>query len=1214
MSVFTWALAIISLSNGNLDSKVEFQIREPSLKSEIGLALKSGNAKKIEAAKARYDAFVGATLATLPQPFRTPFSQSANSGLDRTDAKLWDIKMKGLPYDEIQWDDWQKAVKFRKTMKSGRPNLNWDKVNPENLEPGDYPDGNWTFIGPRDVDNDSGASGMGSLEVTGRIGAIGVSFQNPDTHWYVGGANGGLFKTTNGGATWTEVSQGWDAIAVGSIAVDPNNHDIVYVGTGDPDDQNKLSMGVMKTQNGGATWTQMGEAEFGTEIISDLIVDPDETNTVYVAISSFDTAKRGIWKSTSGGTFWTREYGDAGVEQLEVSMPYLNGRYIWAVPSGSGLLRRFSLPTYTWTNITYPATLKRVACSKTQVLTMYVADETNRQIAKTTNNGFNWNDINTDMPVGTADFWDQAYYDFTFECGLSPNSGDMLSLGLVEHWISRNNGVNWAKISGYGTGDTHVDYHRTVMHPSNTGRIFIGSDGGFYRMDYVPNFLAWNATGFNGAINTSGSAAFTMFYSLATHPTAPSELMGGTQDNGMIHARGNTNDWKMLHGGDGTGTAISQTSPNYQYSTTQRAGWSYNAQNQEIYKIRRSTNGMVTHSVFEFPADDGPPFVPVFHVSNEALPRLYFGSNRLHRLDELSNGLAWANTTVGGWQYGTPITAITTAPSDPSIVYLGTQFGTVFRITNYGAGTPPKQIWDAPIGAPITCISVDPNNANNILFTLQGAESTAVDRLYQCSNTTATTPSVVSRGAGLPDIWTYWVERDPWRPTTVWYLANELGVFYTENAGTTWYDMTEEFGLPRVSVRQLSAEPATNRLYAATYGRGIFRMFIADTRPSLTSATYLASNVAGGDTAQLRVQFDQVVPPQGLTLTLSHSPSNAVQSPTSYTVPGGVTSVDVPVRMAVTNSNVTVTTTVTSSFGGADSDTIFVNNIRLSTFTVSQSTVTASYTSIGTLTLNLPALSGGSTVNLQSTLSALVSVPATVTIPSGATSNTFVIRTYPIYTIQSSADILASLGNSIWRTITVNPISLVSVSASPNPIAGGNAFTGTVQASGVVGPQGMTLALSSNNSAVSVPITVTIPNGSSSATFVGQTAGVAGPGNTVATITATQGLLFTKTTNLTVTPVTVTGLAIKPEIPQGSAFYVTGAISALAPAGGVVINLASSNPRAVWFVPATLSIPAGQFEATARIGRAGNAGQRATITATLNGSSRQTNVQVVRAR
>lgn len=1176
----------------------------------LSKAVQSGNSDRIQLELDHYKA----QLASLKKIKWLRIGDLAASqwegGLDRIGGKLFDIQMKSIPNKEVDWSEWERAVEFRKGMKSKRPNLAVNRIDPSNLENSDYPDGLWTFIGPKGFDPNPSASGMGTGPVTGRIGGIAISHQSPNTKWYIAGANGGVWKTTNAGATWTEISDGWDTIAVGSMEIDPNNDEVLYVGTGDFDDKNRFSMGLMITSNGGATWGQVGENEFGDQSISDIQLDPDRPGVIYVACGrgSFGSGTQGIWRTSSSGIFWTQE-SNIETRKLSLSGPVNGTRYLWASPTNaSGLLRRSTSPASSWISVAYPGSNKLAAVSKTNPLKIYVLDQSNKQLGYSPNNGNSWDDIPNNAPFGSNSFWDQAWYDYTFETGVTSTNQDLLSAATVEHYVSRNGGSYFYPVSGYGFGETHVDYHVTVMHPTEPDTIFMGSDGGFYKNKWRNDFLVFEATSYNGLFVTGAAAGLSMFYSLATHPTAPSEVMGGLQDNGVSHARGNTSDWQQIHGADGTATAIAPGSPNYQYSTTQYAGWSLNAANQEIYKIRRSLDGMATHSVFEFPADDGPPFVPVFHVSNEALPKLYFGSGKLHRLTEQTGGSAAVAMSIGDFEFAGWITAITTAPSSPSIVYVGGNKGEIYRCTSFGLSPVLLSNFE-DFQFPVTCISVDPSNPNSILVTFSGAESNSHDRVYRCTNTTAATPVFTSVSAGLPDIWTYWIERDPWQPSTVWYVANELGVFYTENAGGTWYDMTAEFGLPNVSVRQLSAEPATNRLYAATYGRGMYRMFIADTRPLLTSVSYVNASVAGGNTTPLRVTFDQVTPPQGLPVSLVHSPPSAVTAPTSYTIPGGVTSFDIPIQVALGSTNFTLTSTVSGNFGGSFGDTISVSNTRLNTFTVSPTTVVGSFNSTGTVTLTTTAPSGGAVVSLQSTNSAVASVPNSVTVPAGQSSAQFTITTYA-QTTNQSAEILASLGSSIFRTINTTALSLSSVSLNPNTITGGFTFQGTVQLSGVAGQNGVTLALSSNQPGVSVPTSVSVQPGFSSATFTGETAVVQGTTNQVATITATQGLLFTRAAQLTVQPVVYVSFSVPTRVTQGSAFSVTATIDRPAPPGGISVQLASTNPRAVWFTSPTLTIPAGQSSVKERIGRAGNGGTTVQVTGTLHGVSKISMIEV----
>ncbi len=293
----------------------------------------------------------------------------------------------------------------------------------------------------------------------------------------------------------------------------------------------------------------------------------------------------------------------------------------------------------------------------------------------------------------------------------------------------------------------------------------------------------------------------------------------------------------------------------------------------------------------------------------------------------------------------------------------------------------------------------------------------------------------------------------------------------------------------------------------------------------------------------------------------------------------------------------------------------------LSSLSLNPTSVVGGQSSTGTVTLTAAAPSGGFVVNLSSSNSAVASVPSSVTVPAGQTSATFTVTTQAVSST-TTVTITATAGNvSRQATLTVNPApqqpQLSSLSLNPSSVVGGQSSTGTVTLTAPAPSGGFVVNLSSSNSTVaSVPSSVTVPAGQTSATFTVNTQAVASA--TTVTITASAGGVSRQAT-LTVNPAppaTLQSLTVSPTIVLGGGSATgTVTLSAPAPAGGVVVALTSSRPdRAI--VPTTVTIPAGATQATFTIRTTsgflrGEWFTRVTITATLGGTSRSANLTIV---
>jgi uncharacterized protein (TIGR03437 family) len=349
------------------------------------------------------------------------------------------------------------------------------------------------------------------------------------------------------------------------------------------------------------------------------------------------------------------------------------------------------------------------------------------------------------------------------------------------------------------------------------------------------------------------------------------------------------------------------------------------------------------------------------------------------------------------------------------------------------------------------------------------------------------------------------------------------------------------------------------------------------------SSVALSSNsVIGGTGLTGTVNLTAAAPAGGLTVSLQSSNSQ-VQAPASVTVPAGQISATFNITTSSVSNSVTVT--ITASVGGCagagGSAQMTVNPpLGVASLSISPSTVTGGNGATGTVTLSGSAPVGGVTVTLQSNNS-VAQVGASVTVPGGQMSATFPVTTNPPSTT-TQATITGSLGNSsASATLTVNaPLGVASLSISPSTVTGGNGATGTVTLSGPAPGGGVTVTLQSNNPVAQVGANVTVPGGQMSATFPVTTTP---PSTTIqATITGSLGNSSASAT-LTVNPPTVavcaSGLSLSTNaVIGGNGLTGTVFLTAPAPVGGLVVNLAANTPLVQ--VAATVTVPAGQLSAT----------------------------------
>ena len=342
--------------------------------------------------------------------------------------------------------------------------------------------------------------------------------------------------------------------------------------------------------------------------------------------------------------------------------------------------------------------------------------------------------------------------------------------------------------------------------------------------------------------------------------------------------------------------------------------------------------------------------------------------------------------------------------------------------------------------------------------------------------------------------------------------------------------------------------------------------------PSPTSLSLAPSTVVGGLGSVGTVTLNGQAGKGGLVVALKSS-SPSASTPASVTVPQGANLATFNIATSSVSSGVSVTITASTPDSSAAATLALTPPVPVS-LSFSPSSVIGGATATGTVTIDVAAPSGGAVVNLASNTSG-VSVPASVTVPAGSTTATFSATT-SVVSSQTNATVTASVGSvSVTGTLTMNPASLVGITISPTAVPAGESALGTVTLNGITGPGGITVVLSGNSTSCSVPASILVPAGASSATFTIQTSSVAKPAT--ATISATLGSI-TKSASLTINTATLLGISLNPTtIAGGTSSTGTAVLTSAAGTGGVTVKLASSTKSAS--VPASVSIAAGKSSA-----------------------------------
>lgn len=836
--------------------------------------------------------------------------------LDYLESLVNWIKPRAFPYASVDHTAYERAntdrLKLDKTTRSGPRALGatgaagptWEFIGPTNLA---VPHNQFQGVGP----------------VNGRINALAVDPNNPDI-LYAGAAAGGVFKSYDGGNIWVNISENWKSLPVNCITLADSN--TIFVGLGDQHGHRSWGTGVMKSTNGGQTWTLVGSPNLIG--VSKILIDPDNANNIVCTTTGYDSAGNGIGKifrSTDRGETWkaVQSTGNIHWTGLTVSLKNSTGVRAWYAAASAFAANRIyrSLDGgASWTALKNPAGINSgsfrfshdIAASKVNSDTVYfLAPDNDMKILKSVDRGATWTDISAGFPngntaLGTTFNWNQGFYDYHINCSLRTPAGgpatDMVYVGLNDLNLSIDGGKTWTSVArayvSDGTAKAHCDQHSLVVSPSDPNTVFFSNDGGVYRNVYDTASNTHTVTSLNGTLGA------TMFYDIAVHPTNANIALGGAQDNANPYSRDNLASWINVGAGDGCACVINQDAPAQQY---------FAFQNMNIYRTNNYwSNWFLVSDNSTFSGDLVPFNGPI--VSNEAnRSQIYAGTNYLNKYDPTTGWTRKLGKMALAGE-GSMIKSIASHKNGKRL-YTGSDDGLVYMSNN--AGTSWKCISNAglPLRSVMT-ISISPTADNDILVGLSGTGSSHV---YRCSNTDAANPTwtnVSGSGASsLPDISVNTIARDLASPTTTWWIGTDIGVFQTKNSGSSWSDSTQSLGLPCVGVNKLVAVPGTQFLFAATYGRGLWRLSLAP----IGYASFVVSpnSVIGGSGAPLTgvITFNSTIN-STTTFNISCSDPGAVQVPTSVTVYAGSKSIAFPIMHSVVSSQRNVGITVQNQVHG----------------------------------------------------------------------------------------------------------------------------------------------------------------------------------------------------------------------------------------------------------------------------------------------------------
>lgn len=630
--------------------------------------------------------------------------------------------------------------------------------------------GIWTESGPPGWNKTSGWN-----PGTGRLVSMAIHPSNQNTI-YVGSPGGGLWKTIDGGVTWTPLFDDYSQwMHIYSLAIDPLNPNILYAGTGNGTNQ------VIKSTNAGTSWTLTGNGPTGT--IRKILIHPTNTSIVFAC------AGNGIFRSTNAGNSWTQVQP---VMKEDIEFKPGNPSIMYA--SGNSQVVRSTNGGVSWSVLGASEGITGVGRTMIAVTPanpdyVYIVQANGNVFGRcyrSTNSGLNFATMVIGNPGSGTNYFGydasgtgttgQANYDMAI-CA-SPVNAQEIHIGGIICWKSTNGGASFVPTTEWflpnSTGYNHADIHE-LQFVNNT--LYSLSDGGIYKS--INQGDDWT--------DLSAGIHIRQFYRIASSPTNPDVITGGAQDNGSACRQpgGNWVDWLGADGMEGLVSPVNHLKI-----------WG-SSQNGQLYTS--SDGGNSYSNLVSIP---GGAWVTPLAIHPTDPNILFAGGNGVFK--SVNGGSSFSK--ISGSTISNSLSDIAVAPSNPNVIYAA-YFSLLYVSTNGGTSW---NTYSCP--GNISDICVSPLNANKLWI----CTSSGSGKVYVSLNNGA---SFTNISGILPAIAARSLVVDASADEKL-YLGMNIGVYTYSNSNPNWVAMTDN--LPLAAINELDLQLASNKLYVATYGRGVW--------------------------------------------------------------------------------------------------------------------------------------------------------------------------------------------------------------------------------------------------------------------------------------------------------------------------------------------------------------------------------------------------------
>jgi len=769
-------------------------------------------------------------------------------------------------------------------------------VNDNNLKSrGQAQIANWQPLGPTNVP----ANGLSYASAgIGRVNCVRFDPSNVNNIW-IGTPGGGLWKSTNGGLNWTTNTDAFSTLGIADIAIDPTNSNVMYVATGDADGGDTYSIGILKTIDGGSTWNTTGLTFVTSSYrkVTRILINPTDPNIIIA------TTNLGVYRSTNGGTNFTAVITSGTFFDLEFKPGDPTVVYA-ASYSGSGTAKLY-YSTNGGTSFSIASGLPStdvlrisIAVTPASPTTVYalVANSTDngyKGLYKSTNSGVSYTLIHSSPNILSGDetassSGGQGWYDLTL--AVSPLDANLLYVGGVNVWKSTNGGSSFT-ITGHwyaGSSGTlpfvHADQHYLEFMP-NSSTIISCNDGGIRKS--TNNGSSWT--------DLSNGLQIMQFYKISGAATNANIVYGGAQDNGTNRKSSST--WSSVYGGDGMKCIVDPTNANIVYASTQYGG------------LVKSTNGGSSFGSMKPAGSPDGNWITPYALHPTTTSTMYAGYNEIYK--STNSGTSWTVVT-SNLSSGALYSSLVIAPSDGNYVYASTS-NKLFKTINGGTSWSNITTGLPVSSASITNIAIAADDPNVVYVTFSGYS--ASNKVFKSVNGGSTWTNI---STGLPNLPVNCIVVQNGSDGGI-YVGTDIGVYYKSNTQAWTSFMTN---LPNVSVRDLEIHYGTNKIRAATFGRGLWESDLFNTPVALAPVADFSANntsiIAGQSVAFTDLSVNS--PTSWKWTFAGGTPSSStLQNPTVVYSTAGTYAVKLKSTNTVGSDSVTKLTYITVSPAGTAS-------------------------------------------------------------------------------------------------------------------------------------------------------------------------------------------------------------------------------------------------------------------------------------------------------